>query len=577
VTQRSPAYGAERVFRCTTAGTAGAAEPTAANGNPWNLGLNATTQDGTIVWTECTGQEAYQGSSGWAAPWARVFPAIPSTSAWWYPDFANNPVTISAGGSGYVVGNVVQASGGTAYEAAVFRVATVSGGAVTSLTTLNAGAYSAIPGNPVASTAITGTGSGLTFSRNGTTSHGLSTSGADVHYIDGDHVEITNQAASLVTQGGSGVATPFLSVDASGAVPPTTAKTGALLGTSGAFVLSIISQPAAAYYEGITFNGSSGSGANGILFPPTASFGFKNCAFVLSQTGNATIGPTNTSSGVSWLRFDNVTLKFGGVGQGFTTGALDLLWRGGGIDATGSAPSPLFSNGGAAGVVLVEGVDLSLLGAGKTLVAAMSRLVKMTFKDCKLGASVTVSASPHTAVSPVIDLVRCDSGTVNSRFERANLYGVQTIETTIVRTGGASDGTTAHAWKIVTSASSRLVSPYEAPGLALWNETVGSAITLTVEGIWTSGTVPNADDIWMDVAYLGDATAPRDLIATCGKASFVATSTALPTSAAAWGGGTGAFKLQVMVTPQIKGPITAYVKAAKASTTFYVDPAVTVT
>lgn len=62
----APAMGNERVFRCTTAGTTGGAEPT------WNLGANATTNDNGVVWTECTGQSAYQSAGNWTAPAATL-------------------------------------------------------------------------------------------------------------------------------------------------------------------------------------------------------------------------------------------------------------------------------------------------------------------------------------------------------------------------------------------------------------------------------------------------------------------------------------------------------------------------
>lgn len=62
----TPAAGSERCFRVTTAGTSGGAEPT------WNLTLNATTNDNTVVWTECTGQEAYQSAGNWTAPAANA-------------------------------------------------------------------------------------------------------------------------------------------------------------------------------------------------------------------------------------------------------------------------------------------------------------------------------------------------------------------------------------------------------------------------------------------------------------------------------------------------------------------------
>lgn len=62
----APSAGNERCFRCTTAGTTGGAEPS------WNLGLNATTNDNGVVWTECTGQEAYQAAGNWTAPAANL-------------------------------------------------------------------------------------------------------------------------------------------------------------------------------------------------------------------------------------------------------------------------------------------------------------------------------------------------------------------------------------------------------------------------------------------------------------------------------------------------------------------------
>lgn len=68
---------------------------------------------------------------------------------------------IAAGGSGYAVGDLITASGGTG-TAATFEVAAVSGGVVTAVRTLSLGAYSAVPSNPV-STTTGGAGTGLTL------------------------------------------------------------------------------------------------------------------------------------------------------------------------------------------------------------------------------------------------------------------------------------------------------------------------------------------------------------------------------------------------------------------------------
>lgn len=63
----TPTAGNERVWRCTTAGTSGAAEPS------WTLTKGSTTNDGTVVWTEITGSETYNTNpANMVAPHARI-------------------------------------------------------------------------------------------------------------------------------------------------------------------------------------------------------------------------------------------------------------------------------------------------------------------------------------------------------------------------------------------------------------------------------------------------------------------------------------------------------------------------
>lgn len=66
----TPTVGNERVWRCTTPGTTGGAEPT------WTLTKASTTNDNGVVWTECTGDAAHQHDNGvtnsWTAPHARI-------------------------------------------------------------------------------------------------------------------------------------------------------------------------------------------------------------------------------------------------------------------------------------------------------------------------------------------------------------------------------------------------------------------------------------------------------------------------------------------------------------------------
>ena len=70
--------------------------------------------------------------------------------------------TVAAGGTGYTVGDILTVVGGTqSGGAATLTVATVSAGAVVTVTISNAAAYSVLPTNPVSVTG--GTGSGATF------------------------------------------------------------------------------------------------------------------------------------------------------------------------------------------------------------------------------------------------------------------------------------------------------------------------------------------------------------------------------------------------------------------------------
>ena len=70
-----------------------------------------------------------------------------------------NTAIINAGGTGYVVGDIVTVSGGTSVVAATIRVTTEAAGVVTGIEVWNAGSYSVTPGaTNVATTGGTGTG-----------------------------------------------------------------------------------------------------------------------------------------------------------------------------------------------------------------------------------------------------------------------------------------------------------------------------------------------------------------------------------------------------------------------------------
>lgn len=71
--------------------------------------------------------------------------------------------TVSAGGTGYAVGNVLTITGGTKGTAATLTVATLSGSAVATVTVSNAGDYWTFPTEPCAVTGGAGTGATFNF------------------------------------------------------------------------------------------------------------------------------------------------------------------------------------------------------------------------------------------------------------------------------------------------------------------------------------------------------------------------------------------------------------------------------
>ena len=180
------------------------------------------------------------------------------------------------------------------------------------------------------------------------------------------------------------------------------------------------------------------------------------------------------------------------------------------------------------------------------------------------------------------EMHNCDSGDTNYRLLVADQLGTIRSETTIVRSGGASDGATPFSWAMVSNTLAKfpmlaLASP-ELP--ARWNSTVGSAITVTVEVI-TDGVTLTDDECWLEVQYLGTSGFPLSLFSSDAKADVLATAANQTTSTETWTT-TGLTtptkqKLSVTFTPQEAGFLQPVVRLAKASTTVYVCPKMVVT
>lgn len=399
----------------------------------------------------------------------------------------------------------------------------------------------------------------------------------DDFWIAHNHAETQASSMTLACPGSVAAPCRIVCVNSLGTVPPVAAdlRTTASITTTGNFGITMTGF---AYLYGITFNSGTGANATQIIIGDASNFWyyFDSCALKKLGTSGTTsaIGfGRQAGAGRDRVTLNNTTLTFGATGDRINLKSIDLIWRNT-PNAIGGAtfPTILFSSANnVGGQAFIEGVDLSALGSN-TLVDDYNSPRRFVFKDCKLGASAVIQAAQTNPGSAETYLVRSDSAATNYRHEKYSHLGNQTVETTIVRTGGASDGVTPIAWKIVTGANAKFYMPFEAIPINLWNDTAGSSVTATLYGIWGGGAVPNNDDIWAEVEYLGSASFPIGSFASSAKASVLATNAALASDSSNWGGSTTKFKIAVTFTPQMKGPLAVRVFAATPSTTFYIDP-----
>jgi hypothetical protein len=426
-----------------------------------------------------------------------------------------------------------------------------------------------------------GAGTGADWANAYTTLAAAATAKAagDNFWVAHNHAETQGSAMTIQFPGTAAAPNTCMCVNSAGTVPPVSAdlRTTGTVTTTGASTMAINGY---VYMYGLTFNCGSGAvnSALSLLGANAGNQRYVACALKkLGTTGAAAIVVGGTATGnVCNVNLNNTPLTFGATGDSLSVRIAHFTWQNTASAVAGTVPTTLitFANSGA-GLTVLDGLDLSNV-SGIIVGASTATTKKQLLKNCKVHASATLASTP-TVPATSTDVVNCDSGSTNYRNERYTYQAKLSTETTIVLTGGASDGTTPVSWKIVTTANNKWQEPFEAPPIAVWNETTGSSVTLTVQGIWGGAAVPNNDDIWIDVEYLGTSGSTLSSFATSTKADYLATGSALSAGSGTWGGSTTKFKMAVSITPQVKGPIYVVVRSGAASSTFYVDPKVVIT
>lgn len=375
--------------------------------------------------------------------------------------------------------------------------------------------------------------------------------------------------------------------------PPTALATGAVVaGTAGASMRL----GGTIYVHGLRVkSGSGASGATIFLCSTIASAQeqyYSDCVFELSTTDDSTSSVIAFAYGSLGsrviLRYCKV--KFGNAAQKLWAPLGVLEWYGGGIEAGSQAITTLFynNNQNRNSAALLSGLDLSAADAGLVIASSAAVLTsKITLRNCKMpalwaGGPGLLNNTPGNRV----ELYNCDSADTNYRMMIADAAGSITTETTIVRSGGASDGATPISWKMVTDADAEYpLVVLRTPEIYRWNTTIGTAITVSAEivhdsqGSGTGGGFTDKE-AWIEVEYLGTSGVPLGVYKSDVAANPLDAGTTQDSSTATWTT-TGLTtpvkqKLSVSITPQEVGHIIARVCLAATSKTCYVCPKIEV-
>lgn len=557
----APAVGSERCFVCIVAGTT--ANVTDAT---WVLTRGAKTTDGTATWQECTGASAVNG------------------------DLTNTPNWTTAKATGApTLGAIIKRNNGASYQ-----ICTTAGalGASEPSFSDTAGVTTTDSSAVWTSLGVVGnfTGGQAPHARLGNAFATNWFASGNTVYVGDNHAE-TGAIPSLNPS--SALMAKTLCHNHSGSYPPASSDitTGATLTSSGSISITGLGS---FYFYGLSFK--SNVPANFLLGAGSVTqvqnwYYFDNCIF----DGGSGAGGMNIGGGIggssAWsiIVLNNTQVRLGAAGAYLWPYNTRLVWQNTGqILASGSSvPTALFQIGSTAGrvnYILLVGLDLSQLTGSLFSNVATPCIGDLIVEDCKLNASTTVTAPGNSGMT--VQLIRCDSSTAAYKSERYAYEGTETTETSITRVGGAQDPTgQAQSRKIVTSANTQWLRPFMAEPYAIWNATTGATVTVTVYGTINAGAVPNNDDIWLELEYLGSSAAPLGTIVTTTKASLLAANAAVSSDGSSWnGGGSGAgwspFKLTTTLSspqPGLAGYIDVRVRAAKLSTTYYLDPKVELT
>lgn len=400
----------------------------------------------------------------------------------------------------------------------------------------------------------------------------------DTIYVSQVHSETTAATVSLNWAGTQALPTKIICAN-DGAEPPTAVAIAGAMAVTGAGN-QIGLNTGSVYFYGLNFAVGTAANSGNMVLATVLWHRYEKCTF--SNLGNQAAAFTTGGGSSTKILFESCDFKFATTAQLFQLAGGTAKFRGGSV-LSGSAANVVMFDISSDGALHVEGFDFSNCAPAINLVkttGGTAVVYQARFVDCKLPASW--SGTPHSGTPnamSVVEMINCSAGAMNYAYWRKVYAGDITHETTIVKSGGASDGTTPLSWKLVSNANA--IYPLiglESEDLYAWNDTVGSSVTATVEIVTDNVTLKN-NEAYLELFYLSSTGTPI-ATRTSNKVADVLTTAANQSASTATWTTTGLTtpvkqKLAVTFTPQMKGYVIARVVLMKASTTMYADPVMT--
>lgn len=404
----------------------------------------------------------------------------------------------------------------------------------------------------------------------------------DVIWVSDNHAEST--AGALAWNWAGTAAGPTRVICGNDAAePPTALATTATVATTGDNGMTFANGNDYMYWYGITFNcGETGTGTASIVFTSSAAHDvWESCNFHLASSGTSSVISfvTGTINAIT-AHCINCGFQFSATAQNCALSGGKATIKGGSVISDAAITE--FVTLTNMSEIYIEGFDFTNCDGALNIVGSGGSSCRAVVRNCKMPASWSGSVFNGTPSSDAIyELYNCDDGDTNYRLEKKTEFGTITDETTLVRTGGATDGTTTISWEMVTTANAEWNhQTLDSPEIVRWNETTGSAITATIEILHDSATNMTDQGIWMEIQYLGTSGTPLALFADDAAADYITAAADQTTSSETWTttgmANPNTQKLSVQFTPQEKGFIHAIVRVAAASKTVYIDPVITI-